>query len=300
MINVYRISAAVLIATFFLVPTQVAQTADGEGPALLIRCDDIGMCHDVNLAIEQVLASGLRISTSVMFACPWYQEAVEILRKYPETSVGIHLTLNAEWKNYRWGPVLGPAAVPSLVDSNGFFFPSRAKLFANNPKTDEVEKELRAQIRRALSSGLKIDYLDYHMGAAMQTEELRSLVERLAKEYGFGIAQYFAEDYSSGTYYAQGDQKTDTLVMRVASLQTGRVNLQVVHVGLDNPEMAAMEDLNPFGPKNMSKEREGELRALLSDEFRAALREHKVRLVTYRDVIAEKGLGSMKRPVQTR
>jgi len=254
------------------------------------------MCHDVNLAIEKVLASGLRISVSVMFACPWYQEAVEILRKYPETSVGIHLTLNAEWKNYRWGPVLGPAAVPSLVDSNGHFFPSRAKLFAHEPRTDEVERELRAQIERALRTGLGIDYLDYHMGAAVQTEELRALVEKLADDYGLGIAQYFGEEYSSGTYFARGEKKIDTLVQRVSSLKSGPIHLQVVHVGLDNPEMQALVDLNPFGPKNMSKEREGELKALLSEDFRAALRRYNVRLVTYRDVIEHHGLASMERP----
>ncbi len=288
------------LLTLSLLHTGLIAQSTGDQPNLLIRCDDIGMCHDVNLAIEKVLASGLRISTSVMFACPWYQEAVEILKRYPETSVGIHLTLNAEWKNYRWGPVLGQAAVPSLVDSNGFFFPSRAKLLANGPKTEEVERELRAQIERALASGLRIDYLDHHMGAAVEKEEWREIVERLAKEYGFGIPQYFNEDYSSGTYYAQGDNKADTLVVRVAALKPGRVNLQVVHVGLDNPEMAALEDLNPFGPKNMSKEREGELNALLSEKFRKALEEYNVRLITYRDVIEEMGLDAMKRPESPR
>lgn len=54
---------------------------------------------------------------------------------------------------------------------------------ANNPKPEEVETELRAQIRRALESGLRIDYLDYHMGAAVTTLELRMVVEKLAKEF---------------------------------------------------------------------------------------------------------------------
>ena len=90
---------------------------------LMIRCDDIGMCHTVNMAFEKVIQMGIPVSASVMFACPWYQEAVEILRRHPEISVGVHLTLNSEWKNYRWGPVAGASAVPSLVDSCGYFFP---------------------------------------------------------------------------------------------------------------------------------------------------------------------------------
>ncbi|MCK5086111.1 MAG: ChbG/HpnK family deacetylase [Melioribacteraceae bacterium] len=261
----------------------------------LVRCDDIGMCHSVNMALKLVVESGLPISTSVMFACPWYQEAVEILKEHPEVSVGIHLTLNAEWKNYRWGPVLGKEAVPSLVDSLGYFFPSRSKLFANNSKFEEIEMELRAQIDRATNSGIQIDYIDYHMGAAVQTLELRKLVESLAEEYELGIAQYFGEKYSSNTYNAPLDSKADSLVDVVDNLQPG-INLQVIHIGLDTPEMQAMIDLNPFGLADMSKEREAELNSLLSDQFRDALKRNNIRSITYRDLIDMIGLENMKRP----
>ena len=76
-------------------------------PELLIRIDDIGMNHSVNLALAQLADTKIPLSASVMFACPWYQEAVEILKKNPQISVGVHLVLNSEWKGYRWGPVLG-------------------------------------------------------------------------------------------------------------------------------------------------------------------------------------------------
>src|SRR6201989_1379684 len=88
-------------------------------PPLLIRLDDIGMNHSVNMAVEKMAETGLPFSASVQFACPWYQEAVDILKKNPQISVGVHLTLTSEWKYYRWGPVLGPTAVPSLVDTAG-------------------------------------------------------------------------------------------------------------------------------------------------------------------------------------
>src|SRR5436305_9582570 len=137
------------------------------------------MSHSVNMALERIIATGLPISESVMFPTPWYQETVDILKRHPEVAVGVHLTLNSEWKNYRWGPVLGRTAVPTLVDADGYFFPPSEALHQHHPDIREVEQELRAQIERAMHSGLKIDYVDYHMGTATRYPEFRELAERL-------------------------------------------------------------------------------------------------------------------------
>src|SRR5881396_1812304 len=107
--------------------SQANATARAGTPApvsLVIRSDDIGMSHSVNMALQRLIDTGLPLSVSVMFACPWYQETVEILKQHPAVAVGIHLTLNSEWKHYRWGPVAGREAVPTLVDADGYFFPS--------------------------------------------------------------------------------------------------------------------------------------------------------------------------------
>ena len=273
----------------------LACSKEGKDIRYLIRLDDMGMCHSVNLAVAQAAQVGFPFSTSVMFACPWYKEAVEILKHYPHVSVGIHLTLNAEWAGYRWGPVLGANAVPSLVDSNGTFFPSRSRLFSNNPDQGEIERELRAQIERAMASGLKIDYLDYHMGAAVETPELRSMVEGLAAEYGLGMSGYFGELYSSITYGAELGSKTDSLLAHIESLGPG-LNLQVVHVGLDTQEMRAMKDLNEFGLKEMSRHRQQEWEAIMDPQVMALIERRKIRLVTYGDLVREEGLASMRRP----
>src|SRR5262245_57135056 len=96
-------------------------TAQDSPPQLLLRLDDNGMNHSVNMAIKQVAQIGIPFSTSVMFTCPWYQEAVSVLKQFPNVSVGVHLVLNSEWKYYKWGPILGRTAVPSLVDEDGYF-----------------------------------------------------------------------------------------------------------------------------------------------------------------------------------
>lgn len=272
------------------------QTTTAQKIPLLFRLDDIGMCHAVNMAAEEVLQTGMPVSMSVMVPCPWFTEAVAILKKYPNVSVGIHLTLNAEWKNYRWGPVAGAGAVPSLVDSLGHFFPSRTLLFGNNPKLTEIELELRAQINKALKAGLKIDYLDYHMGAAMQTPQTRAIVEKLAAEYGLAISRYYDEVDVEGGYAAPVANKLDTLLMKVKLLQPGGTKLFVVHIGLDVPEMQAMEDLNPSGPKNMSAHRNAELKALLAPSFQQLIHDARFRIVTYGMLNKEIGLNNMKRP----
>lgn len=261
---------------------------------LLIRCDDIGMCHAVNSAAQRLIATGTPFSASVMFTCPWYQEAVDLLKAHPEISVGVHLTLNAEWKNYRWGPVLGAAAVPSLVDSCGYFFPSRKLFFDHQPKTEEIEKELRAQIDRAINSGLKIDYIDYHMGTAVSTPELRSLVEKLAIEYQLGISRYFGEVDVEGIYATAPENKLDSLLTIVQRLKPEPLHLLVFHIGKDAPEMQAMKDLNPFGLSNMSQYREAELNAVKSKRFREFLKLNKIKVITYRDLIKQVGLENLK------
>ena len=293
-INMQNLPVYFLLCVIF-VNQNFGQTLDHETKYFLIRCDDMGMNHSVNMAAEKLFKTGMPVSVSVMFTCPWYQEAVEILKQYPHVSVGVHTTLNAEWKNYRWGPILGKNKVPGLVDSLGYFFPSRAKLFANNPTVKEIEMELRAQIKRALNSGVQIDYIDHHMSAAVQTPELREMFEGLAQEYNLGISTYFGEKYSSVTYGAQIDNKADSLMNHLESLQPG-LNLQVLHIGLNTPEMRALQDLNTFGLENMSLHRQAELNTLLSDRFKKTIKEKEIELITYRDLIRLVGLENMIRP----
>ncbi|MBU2506605.1 MAG: ChbG/HpnK family deacetylase [Bacteroidetes bacterium] len=286
-----------MISFFFLFLSFIsfAQKAHEE-KTLLIRCDDIGMSHSVNLAAEAMIESGTPFSASVMFTCPWYKEAVDILKSAENISIGIHLTLNAEWKNYRWGPVSGANAVPSLVDDDGYFFPSRASLYENNPIVEEIEVELRAQIKRALNSGLQIDYVDYHMGTAVDKPEYRLIVEKLAREFNFGISRYFDEIDLPSMYSVPIPDKLDSLIYTVSQLHDTNINLLVCHIGIDNAELKAMKDMNTFGLAEMSKHRNAELNALLSDEFSEFIIQNRIRLITYKD-LCNSDLIEMKRPV---
>src|SRR5688500_12115180 len=108
MTRLHRLVAAFLVPAALACAPRVAtphRTAAPDPPEVLLRLDDVGMNHSVNLGVARVAATGMPFSVSVLFACPWYQEAVEILKKNPHVTVGVHLALNSEWRNYRWGPV---------------------------------------------------------------------------------------------------------------------------------------------------------------------------------------------------
>jgi hypothetical protein len=297
-----RAPAALLAALLLAAPAPAAaQGASAERPALLLRLDDVGMNHSVNLAIAKVAATGMPFSVSVMFACPWYQEAVDLLKRNPQVSVGVHLVLNSEWKGYRWGPVLGAQAVPSLVDSVGYFLPSTREFLASRYDLGEVERELSAQVERALRSGLKIDYVDYHMGTAVSTPELRQVVERVAEKYGLGISRYFGESYGTLFDTPVAEKRRD-LLARAGKLAPGTLNLLVVHTAEYTPEIAVLVDMNNAaqnsngGEPQMARHRQAELAALLSPEFARLRNSGRVTLTTYRDVIAKRGRSAMQRP----
>jgi predicted glycoside hydrolase/deacetylase ChbG (UPF0249 family) len=274
-----------------------ASTGASQNVYLIIRSDDAGMSHSVNMGLKRLIESGLPVSVSVMFPTPWYQETVELLKQHPAVSVGIHLTLNSEWKNYRWGPVLGKTAVPTLVDEEGYFYSTAATLHDKNPNLKEVENELRAQIERALRSGLKIDYVDYHMGTAIRYPEFQEITERLAREHDLGMSTYFGEPSHDPQYSAAPADKADSLVAMINRLGPG-FNMVVTHVGIDDAELGALLDMNADGPlPDMSKNRQGELDALTSQRFRDAIKARNVQLMTYRQLIEMQGLKNMKRPV---
>lgn len=287
----------ILTSVFLLTLSGFSQT-ENKYKTLLIRCDDFGMSHAVNMAFKELMESGLKFSASVMFPCAWYQEAVDILKANPQITVGIHLTLNAEWKNYRWGPIAGRDKVPSLVDKDGYFFPSRSTFFANNPKSEEIEIELRAQIERAINSGIKISYMDYHMGTAVDRPELRVIVEKLAHEYHLGISRYFNEIDTPLIYAVPIPEKTDSLIRLVENLDPNKINLLVCHIGKDQPELQAMIDMNSFGLLEMSKHRDAELNALITAKQQKIFESNGIKLINYSDLINQLGLENMKSPLE--
>lgn len=292
---IFRGLALIVGLIMFITAPVEGQSSPDTTTYLMIRADDIGMSHSVNMALKELLETGYPVSASVMFPCPWYKEAVSLLKEYDNVSVGIHLTLNSEWENYRWGPITGREAVPSLVDKDGHFYHTTEPLRNNPPLRKDMEKELRAQIERALQSGLRIDYVDYHMGT-MGIPGFRDVTQQLAREYNLGMWGDYNTPRWSSHYAAAPEDKTDSLVTMVNKFEPG-YNYLMVHIGHDDAELGAMKDMNSTGSISveMSKHRQGELDALTSDAFAEALKENGIRLVTFKDLMDAKGIEEVER-----
>lgn len=82
------------------------------------------------------------------------------------------------------------------------------------------------------------DYMDFHMGAAVQTPEFQAVTEKLAKEYGLGLARYFGEASHSLRSLVFPDNFKASLDTFIDNLEPG-YNLMVAHVWLTTDEIAA-------------------------------------------------------------
>jgi predicted glycoside hydrolase/deacetylase ChbG (UPF0249 family) len=263
---------------------------------LVVRMDDTGFNHSSNQALERIGAeNGVLTACSILVNTGWVDEAVAIAEKYPHISFGVHTCLNAEWKPYRWGPVLPVNEVPTLVDEWGHFHGTRAALMANNPDPEEIDRELRAQIDLALAKGLNISYIDHHMGAAVQTPEMRARFEKIAKDYGLGISRYFGEIAGPAVYSVPAANKLEFLLTELEKLEEPGIYILVMHTAVKTPELEVLRDMNETGPKDMADHRQAELDALCDPRLRELLDRKGIELVGYDTLYKEFG-GQMRPP----
>jgi predicted glycoside hydrolase/deacetylase ChbG (UPF0249 family) len=147
---------------------------------VIINCDDLGMCHAANNGVYEALRTGVGTSASLMVPCPWARQAAAT---YLGEDVGVHLTLNAEWDRYRWGPI---SHAPSLVDGDGGF-PRTIEDVWDHADLDEVRRELRSQVERAVLWGFDVTHLDSHMGTLQLRPEFFDVYLDLAVEFELPI-----------------------------------------------------------------------------------------------------------------
>jgi predicted glycoside hydrolase/deacetylase ChbG (UPF0249 family) len=143
---------------------------------LIVTCDDLGSAHAANVGVYEALRSGIATSASLMVPCPWAREAAA---RYRGEDVGVHLTLNAEYELYRWGPI---TQAPSLLDGDGGF-PRTVEDVWDHADLDEARRECRAQLERAIYWGFDVSHLDSHLGTLQGRPEFFDLFLDLAVEF---------------------------------------------------------------------------------------------------------------------
>ena len=95
----------------------------------------------------------------------------------------MHLTLNAELDTYRWGPITHS---PSLLDGDGGF-PRTVEDAWDHADLDEVRRECRAQIERAIVWGFDVSHLTSHLGTLQPRAEFFDVYLELAVDFGLPL-----------------------------------------------------------------------------------------------------------------
>ena len=298
-----RLWSSVSLMLLLITSTMSAQTKTvaerlglpAETKLLILHADDLGVAHSVNAASFDALDKGAVSSASIMMPTPWVTEVATYARQHPNADLGLHLTLTSEWLTYRWGSVESKDKVPSLLDSTGTF-PSEVPPVVARAKPAEVERELRAQVERAMALGIRPTHLDSHMGTLFTTPELIATYVKVAHDYRLPFLAMKTTPAGTPMAVSPKDVMVDAVVIAgpdvprdqwkafyvnaVANLQPGLTEM-IVHLGHDDAELQAVTvDHEPYG----SAWRQRDYDVVTSPEFKRALEDHKVRLVTWREL----------------
>ena len=286
--------ASALSAQTRTIAERLGHPADSK--LLIIHADDLAVAHSVDAASFDALDKGAISSASIMVPSPWITEVAAYAKAHPNADLGLHLTLTSEWETYRWGSVAPADKVPSLLDSAGTF-PRDEKIVAATAKPVEVERELRAQVERALALGIRPTHLDSHMGALFSTPELIATYVKVAREYRLPFLALRGDprappqpplsekDVLLDAVIIAGpdvprDQWKAFYLKSIANLQPGLTEM-IVHLGRDDSELqAVMVNHEPYG----SAWRQRDYDVVTSPEFKKALQDNRVILVTWKEL----------------
>jgi chitin disaccharide deacetylase len=255
---------------------------------LIVKGDDMGAAHGINVGTIEAYTAGILRTTNVIVPGPWFLEAVALLRAHPGLDVGVHLAITSEWDRVKWRPL---TSVPSIVDPDGYFWPlvaPRPGSTANTSikeapwKLDEIERELRAQLDAAKRHLPHATYTWYHMGFTSLAPEVRELAARLTREYGL-VQPMDLGVTSIGRIYESTDSgaaRADKLAARLETLEPG-LWLHIDHGSTDDAEMRA---IGHRGYEHVAADRSANVAMWTSPKVREVIERRKITLTSYRDL----------------
>jgi predicted glycoside hydrolase/deacetylase ChbG (UPF0249 family) len=266
---------------------------------LIIHADDAGLSSTVDSAIVSAFEKGRINSASIMVPCPDFPKLAAYAKQHPEFDWGIHLTFTSEWKNLKWPGVARSSEIKSLLDQNGNLYATNEEV-RKNARLEDIEKEMRAQIEKAVSSGIKITHLDNHMGSILGSPEIIKIYQKIGKEYKLpvlipmnmlhrmapGLLPYIdttgavVNEFISVYGAVPADKWKDFYNQKLQNLKPG-LNELIFHLAFDNDEMKSITIDHPdFG----SAWRQRDYDYATSVEFSELIKKQGIFLVTWRDI----------------
>jgi hypothetical protein len=267
---------------------------------VIFHVDDAGMSYDSDRGAIQALEEGVATSTSVMMPCPWVPHMAAYLKSHPQTDAGLHLTLTSEWDNYRWGPVVGKPAVPGLADPQGYLWQTVQDVL-NHATVEEFEKEIRAQIDKALAVGITPTHLDSHMGtcfyepfieayvkvgiekkipvlmigAGPEVGKLALLLRAMGNRIWKAGLPVIDDLVTQPTNAPEYEQRKQQLIKLLTEMKPGITQI-IVHCTAPTEVFAQIS--------GSGKAREAELRLMLDPDIRSFLKKEGIVLTTWREL----------------
>ena len=264
---------------------------------LIIHADDLAVAHSEDAASLDALDKDAITSASVMIPCPWLNEVADYAKAHPDADLGLHLTLTSEWKTYRWGPVESRDKVPSLLDPSGYLWHD-TPLAISNVKADDVEREIRAQVERAIAMGIHPTHLDSHMGALFDQPDLFAVYVKVARDYKLPFLPFIGPSAPPGlsSILSSKEILIDSVIIANPSVHPGDWkafyanairNLKpgiteiIVHLGYDDAELqAVMVDNIDYG----AAWRQRDYNVVTSVDFKKLLDDNHVILIQWKDL----------------
>ncbi len=196
---------------------------------LIVNGDDFGVTEIfTDATIEAFLKGGIS-STSIIANGHDVERAIELLKKYPELPVGVHLTLTGDWKPLSSGK--------SLRNSSSGLMWDTSEEAGRNVIPAEASAEWESQINKIIDAGINVTHLDSHMGCYFQTSELFKAAYNLAKKYKVPLIS---------TFYGQIPQEEKKFLL--VTSYSGIYRLENKEETLENRAEAYWKMLSEFKP----------------------------------------------------
>jgi predicted glycoside hydrolase/deacetylase ChbG (UPF0249 family) len=246
---------------------------------LIVKADDMGAAHGINVATIDAYRNGIVSSTNVIVPGPWFPEAVKLLNENPGLDVGVHLAITSEWDAVKWRPL---AWAPSIVGPDGYFFPNIPAIRAVNWQLDDIERELRAQLEMAKRHLPQATYTWNHMGFTSLGPEVDALVARLSKEYGLVVPADLGIRPLRGTYQRSdtGTVKAEKVAATLEKLEPG-LWLMIDHASTDDEEMRA---IGHAGYEDVAADRSANVEMWKSPIVKEVIERRGIQVTNYREL----------------